>query len=188
MKPNFTQMNLSMITQRWCRCSCSVSLQAFAGFTWPGPGDHVPQAEILAKTNCRMQCQSIEATQHQLHWLGHGIQMPRDQLPPRVLYGQLHQCRRLAGGPKRRCEDQLKTSLIQPEDLDPADLLSWRRTTARRQQQGLRRNPSVPPVPPVPPPPDCMACLQQDMWFQDSLAAKELSVQVDDTIGFHGQP
>lgn len=133
-------------------------LQRILGLTWR---DHVPQTEILAKTNSR----SIESmvTQHQLRWLGHVIRMPQDRLPRRILYGQLHHGQRLAGGPKKRYKDQLKTSLrkckIRPEDLETAaaDRDLWRQRchegthqleedrTARRQQRRLRRNtPTIP--------------------------------------------
>ena len=105
-------------------------------------------------------CRSIEATitQHQLRWLGHVVRMPQDRLPRRVLYGQLHHGQRLAGGPKKRYKDQLKTSLrkcnIRPEDLEAtaADRVLWRQhcqdgtrmleeeRTAKREQRRLRRN------------------------------------------------
>ena len=111
-------------------------LQRILGLTWQ---DHVPHREILAKTNCR----SIEATitQHQLRWLGHVVRMPQDRLPRRVLYGQLHHGQRLAGGPKKRYKDQLKTSLrkcnIRPEDLEAtaADRILWQ----QHCQDGIRK-------------------------------------------------
>lgn len=148
--------------EAWVTYSCHIKslerfhigcLQRILGLTWH---DRVPHTDILAKANCR----SIEATitQHQLRWLGHVIRMPQDRLPRRVLYGQLHHGRRLAGGQKKRYKDQLKTSLrkcnVRPEDLEAAaaDRDSWRQhcldgtrkleeeRTARRQQQRLRRN------------------------------------------------
>ncbi|CAJ1071436.1 LOW QUALITY PROTEIN: uncharacterized protein LOC117545945 [Xyrichtys novacula] len=79
-----------------------------------------------------------------------------------VLYCQLHHGQRLAGGPKKRYKDQLKTSLkkskIRPEDLETAaaDRDAWRQhcyegtqrleedRTARRHQKRLRGNTPTP--------------------------------------------
>ena len=128
-------------------------LQRILGITWR---DRVPHTEILKRTGCK----SIEANiaQYQLRWLGHVIRMPPNRLPHRLLYGQLHQGQRSAGGQKKRYKDQLKTSLkkckIRPEDLEPlaADRNTWRQIcqdgtkaldddrTARRQEKQERRH------------------------------------------------
>lgn len=133
-------------------------LQRILGITWH---DRVPHNEILRRTGCR----SIEVTVtlHQLRWLGHVIRMPYNRMPRKVLYGQLHQGQRLAGGQKKRFKDQIKTALkrckLKPGDLEnmAADRNTWRRLclvgtqameeerAARRQQRRLRRDtPMVP--------------------------------------------
>lgn len=71
--------------------------------------DRVPHTDILRRTGCK----SMEATitQHQLQWLGHVSRLPHNCLPHRVLYGQLQQGQRSAGGQKKRFKDQLKVAL-----------------------------------------------------------------------------
>src|SRR4029434_4716543 len=123
------------------------------GITWR---DRVPHTEILRRAGCR----SIEATitHYQLRWLGHVIRMPLNRLPHKVLYGQLAQGQRSAGGQKKRYKDQIKTALkkckIRPGDLEglAADRKTWRQMcqdgtkaleedrTARRQERQERRH------------------------------------------------
>ncbi|KAL7404854.1 hypothetical protein ABVT39_019918 [Epinephelus coioides] len=101
-------------------------LQRILGVTWC---DRVPHTEILRRAGCK----SIEATitHRQLRWLGHVLRMPHNWLPHRVLYGQLHQGQRSAGGQKKRYKDQLKTALkkcnIKPGVLESmvADRNTW---------------------------------------------------------------
>src|SRR4029434_1692742 len=115
----------------------------------------VPHTEILRRAGCK----SIEATitHYRLPWLGHVIRMPLNRLLHRVLYGQLHQGQRSAGGQKKRYKDQIKTALkkckIRPGDLEgaAADRNTWRQMcqdgtkaleedgTARRQDRRYRR-------------------------------------------------
>lgn len=128
-------------------------LQRMLGITWR---DRVPHTEILRRAGCR----SIEATitHYQLRWLGHVIRMPLNRLPHKVLYGQLAQGQRSAGGQKKRYKDQIKTALkkckIRPGDLEglAADRNTWRQMcqdgtkaleedrTARRQERQERRH------------------------------------------------
>ncbi|XP_061924343.1 uncharacterized protein LOC133663674 [Entelurus aequoreus] len=103
--------HLRMLEAFHIRC-----LQCILGISWK---DRVPHTEILCKTNCT----SVEATvtQHQLRWLGHVIRMPEERLPRKVLYGQLHLGHRLAGGPKKRYKDQMKT-VMKKCGLNPTQL------------------------------------------------------------------
>jgi len=60
--------------------------------------------------------------QTQLHWLGHLIRLPDNRLPRWLLYGELSQGQRSAGGPKKRFSDHIRVTLqmcnIQPSELE----------------------------------------------------------------------
>ncbi len=109
-------------------------LQKILGITWR---DRIPHIDILQRTNSI----SVEATiaKHQLRWLGHVIRMPEERLPRKILYGQLHQARRNAGGPKKRLKDHLKNTLkscgIEPTRLE--DLASERDVWRSQCWQGV---------------------------------------------------
>ena len=150
--------HLRMLEAFHIRC-----LQCILGVSWK---DRIPHTEILCKTNCS----SVEATvtQHQLRWLGHVIRMPEERLPRKVLYGQLHLGQRLAGGPKKRYKDQLKTAMkkcgLNPTQLEDtaAQRSIWRqllhqgvrkleedrgdRRTKKRQRRHEARPTTTPPV------------------------------------------
>jgi len=70
--------------------------------------------------------------QRQLRWVGHVIRMLSNRLPRRILYSELQQGQRAAGGQKKRFSDQLKTTLrkcsIPPAQLETlaADREEWR--------------------------------------------------------------
>jgi len=49
--------------------------------------------------------------ERQLRWIGHVIRMPENRLPRRVLYGELKEGRRSAGGQHKRFKDCLKATL-----------------------------------------------------------------------------
>ncbi|KAK0135214.1 Craniofacial development protein 2 [Merluccius polli] len=72
----------------------------------------------------------------QLRWLGHIIRMPANRLPRQVLYGQLSQGPRSAGGQKKRYKDHVKATLkcsnIPFSNLESlaADRDTWRSTCA----------------------------------------------------------
>lgn len=103
-------------------------LQNILGITWQ---DRIPHTTIFERTNSI----SIEATiaKHHLRWVGHVIRMPENRLPRRIMYSQLHEGRRKAGGPKLRYKDQLKKTLkrcdIEPKSLEQLanNREDWRR-------------------------------------------------------------
>ena len=90
----------------------------------------VTHSEILQRTNSA----SVESiiSKRQLRWLGHVIRMEDDRLPKQLLYGELIEGRRSAGGQKKRHKDHIKTILkkcdINPSTLESlaADRSEWR--------------------------------------------------------------
>ena len=105
-------------------------LQKILGLTWK---DRIPHTEIHERTNTY----SIETlvVEKQLRWLGHVIRMPEDRIPRQVLYGQLQNCPRRPGGPKKRYKDQTKANLkkcnLNPGTLEntASDRTQWRNKT-----------------------------------------------------------
>ena len=119
-------------------------------------------------------CGLAVAKKH-LRWIGHTIRMPDHRLPRQVLYGQLLDAKRAAGGQKRRYKDYTK-DLLKRTDINPMQLetlahdrLAWRATCARatahisdsnqqrrteRRAQRHRREAGIPPVDGFP----CPAC------------------------------
>ena len=104
-------------------------LKRILGITWK---DKVTHSDILHRT----QSTTIETTlskQH-LRWLGHTIRMPESRLPRQLLYGQLAEGIRSAGGQRKRFKDFSKALLkkcdIRPASLEhlAADRPTWRRT------------------------------------------------------------
>ena len=67
--------------------------------------------------------------------------MPEERLPRKVLYGQLHLGRRLAGGPKKRYKDQVKTAMkkcgLNPTQLE--DTAAQRSIWRQLLQQGVQK-------------------------------------------------
>ncbi|XP_061891552.1 dickkopf-related protein 3b isoform X2 [Entelurus aequoreus] len=122
--------HLRMLEAFHIRC-----LQCILGVSWK---DRVPHTEILCKTNYHP---APTITQHQLRWLGHVIRMPEERLPRKVLYGQLHLGHRLAGGPKKRYKDQMKTVMkkcgLNPTQLE--DTAVQRSTWRQLLQQGVHK-------------------------------------------------
>ncbi|KAM3622689.1 uncharacterized protein V6R79_002038 [Siganus canaliculatus] len=92
-------------------------LQKILGLSWV---DRVPYTEILEKTNSSCK-EAAEARRH-LRWIGHTIRLPEHRLPRHVLYGQLHDAKRAAGGQKRNYKDYtkdlLKRTAINPTQLE----------------------------------------------------------------------
>ena len=70
----------------------------------------------------------------QLPWVGHVIRMPENRLPRQVLYGELRDGTRAAGGQKKRFKGQLNSNLkscnIDPNQLEElaSDRPAWRST------------------------------------------------------------
>lgn len=107
--------------------------------------DRVPNDDVLLRAN--MQSMEGVIMRHRLRWLGHVQRMPPDRMPVKVLYSELSDGKRSAGGPRKRYKDQLKRSLIAvkipPEDLPTAtsDRTQWRRQcdTGIKQLEAHRR-------------------------------------------------
>lgn len=106
-------------------------LRQILGLTWR---DHVPYDTIYERTNTPSFA-SMFVKRH-LKWVGHVIRMEDDRPPRHILYGQLHQGRRPAGGPRKRYKDQCKEVLkkcqIPPTALETLanDRVSWRRAVS----------------------------------------------------------
>lgn len=104
------------------------SLRSILKVTWR---DKVTNSEVLRRTASA----SLEGNlcRRQLRWLGHVIRMPSDRLPKQVLYGELVDGRRSAGGQKKRYKDFIKTVLkkfhMNPDTLeaDASNRSLWRR-------------------------------------------------------------
>ena len=82
------------------------SLQLLLGISWK---DKIPHSEILKRTDCT----SIEylLNRAQLRWVGHVVRMPRSRIPKQLLYGELTEGKRSAGGQLLRFKDTLKRSM-----------------------------------------------------------------------------
>ena len=110
-------------------------LNRILGSTWK---DKFTRNNVFQRTNL---C-SIEAllAQRHLRWLGHTIRMPEHRLPRQVLYGQLAEGTRAAGGQRKRykdhCKETLKKCNIPPESLETMarDRNLWRRSTLQGMQ------------------------------------------------------
>ena len=104
-------------------------LKRILGITWK---DKVTHSVILHRTQSTT-IESILTKQH-LRWLGHTIRMPESRLPRQLLYGQLAEGTRSAGGQRKRFKDHSKALLkkcnIQPASLERLadDRPTWRRT------------------------------------------------------------
>ena len=68
--------------------------------------DQIPNTDVLE----RCKCVSIEGMllQRQLQWTGHVIRMPDSRIPKQLLYGELAEGRRKAGGQKKRYKDAVQ--------------------------------------------------------------------------------
>ena len=111
-------------------------LQRLLGVTWK---DKMTRDTIYLRT----QTTSIESllAQRHLRWLGHTIRMPEHRLPRQILYSQLKDGNRSAGGQRKRFKDHSKDLLkkcdIPPESLEvvAADRNLWKTSVKR----GLNR-------------------------------------------------
>ena len=104
-------------------------MQRILGLTWKDKTTHSDILQRLKTTTIESQM----AKQH-LRWLGHTIRMPEVRLPRQILYGQLAEGTRNAGGPRKRFKDHSKNLLkkgnVPPTALEnlAADRPTWRRT------------------------------------------------------------
>ena len=106
------------------------SLRRILNVTWR---DKVPNTEILRRTGCV----SLENTinRNLLRWLGHVIRMDETRLPKQLLYGELTQGRRSAGGQLKRYKDAAKKILkachMEPTRLEAqaSNRQQWRTLT-----------------------------------------------------------
>ena len=158
-------------------------LQCMLGITWR---DRIPYANILQMANTT----SIESMiiARQFCWVGHVIRMPENCLPRQVLYGELRDGTRAAGGQKKRFKDQLNSNLkncnINPNQLEElaSDRPAWRsaikqgieifeenRTTARNLRRA-RRHEYQAHDPPSPgngiPCPTCGRCCASELGLR----------------------
>jgi len=102
------------------------SVQKILGLHW---WNKVPHVEIRQRAS--VHCMEHLIMQRQLRWVGHVIRMQSNRLPRRILYSELQQGQRAAGGQKKRFYDQLKATLrkcsISPAQLETlsADKEEW---------------------------------------------------------------
>lgn len=118
-------------------------LQRILRVTWQ---DRITHNEILERT----LCDSIEAqiAKRSLKWIGHVIRMQDNRLPKKVLFAELAQGTRSAGGQKKRYKDHLKTTLkacnINPSQLETLaeNRPAWHRAVTQGTQnlETVRRN------------------------------------------------
>ena len=109
-------------------------LQRILGVSWE---DRVPYVEIFDRSHTPSI--AVLLAQKHLRWVGHVIRMPPHRLPRQILYGQLLDGQRSAGGQKLRFKDHLKTLLkkcnITPTALEP--LAAERHTWSSTCHQGI---------------------------------------------------
>jgi len=102
------------------------SLQSILGIRW---WQKIPHTELFEKAGITPAEHLL--LQKQLRWLGH-IRMPDNQLPRRLLYGELTVGQHSVGHPKKRFIDHIKANLlkcnIKPSDLEAlaSDRDIWR--------------------------------------------------------------
>ena len=120
------------------------SLRKILRISWR---DRRTNISVLEEANMR----SITTTimQLQLRWVGHVIRMPNSRLPKQILYSQLKEGQRAAGGQKKRLKDNIKASLkkfqIAANDWEhlALDRRAWRGTVqegAAYHELELRRS------------------------------------------------
>ncbi|XP_061574023.1 uncharacterized protein LOC133440720 [Cololabis saira] len=115
-------------------------LQKILGLSWE---DKVPHSEILKSTNS--SCMEAAVAKRHLRWIGHTIRLPEHRLPRQVLYGQLQDAKRAAGGQKKRYKDYTKDLLkriaISPTQLETlaCDRLGEKRYLCKTCNKGFSR-------------------------------------------------
>ena len=120
--------------------------------------DRVTHSDVLKRSHSI----SIESnlSRRQLRWVGHVIRMPDERLPKQVLYGELSEGLRSAGGQKKRFKDHLKRTLKKCEidsgslETNALERPNWRSICHRgveklerdrHSEMERRRNQSTPP-------------------------------------------
>ena len=88
--------------------------------------DRIPDTEVLERAG--LQTITTIIRKAQLRWAGHVSRMPDSRIPKQLLYGELSQGKRTAGGQKKRFKDSLKTAL-KDFDINPQ---SWESLAAER--------------------------------------------------------
>ena len=71
--------------------------------------DRIPDTEVLKRAG--MQSVHTLLKVAQLRWTGNVTRMPDEELPKKILYGELQVGKRSHGGQKKRYKDTLKASL-----------------------------------------------------------------------------
>ena len=71
--------------------------------------DRVPDTEVLRQAGLSTIHTLLQKAQ--ARWAGHMVRMSDSRIPKQLLYGELHQGKRTAGGQKKRFKDCLKVSL-----------------------------------------------------------------------------
>ena len=105
-------------------------LRRILNVTWR---DKVPHTEILRRTGC-VSLENI-LNRNLLRWVGHVVRMDDTRLPKQLLYGELSEGQRSAGGQMRRYKDIVKKTLrachMEPTSLEDqaSDRQQWRTLT-----------------------------------------------------------
>ena len=113
-----------------------ICLRRILGIKWQ---DRVPDTELLEKAGLPSIITILMQTQ--LRWAGHVSRMPDHRLPKQILFGELTEGKRSAGGPKKRYKDTLKSSLkafvLNNTTLEKAagDRKTWRKTIHKWAKQ-----------------------------------------------------
>ena len=82
------------------------SLQKILGITWR---NKIPHRTILERTKCvSLECM---LNRSQLRWVGHVVRMSDNRLPKQLLYGELREGSRRAGGQAKRYKDATNKTL-----------------------------------------------------------------------------
>ena len=81
-------------------------LRRVLGISWQ---DHITNSDVLLRAGIPSMYSLL--SQRRLQWLGHLRRMEDGRLPKDILYGQLVEGKRKAGGPKLRCKDVCRRDL-----------------------------------------------------------------------------
>ena len=94
--------------------------------------DKISDTEVLQRAKAQSIYTMLQKAQ--MRWTGHVCRMPDHRIPKQLLYGELLQGKRTAGGQKKRFKDSLKASLKDFNmNTDSWELLAQDRPNWRRQ-------------------------------------------------------